>query len=450
MKPPAGGRPGPPCGATPRRNWVRLRIAHTSLTLLLTIPHDLAAAADCTVSDYRTHAHTREEALVEAGGLAASGRHADARAVYLWVLARAKDDPEALFGLARVDSWGGCYKISQREYVQVLAAHPEDADVRAGFVDLLMWSGRLDDAEHVLRAGLAIDPKAPSLLARAARFALWRGEAQLAEALATAAEHADPGDPELRELRDHVFVGESRLTGRVDVYPSAYPSIYSLGVQALEHVGRFELTAGAQLVDRAGGGAGPIVDARYPLGVVYHPALGWSVGGEVGLGEPATAIPRWTIRELVVAPVAGRFDMSMSYDLWLFDSGEHVHLLDPGIGIELPKEVRLDLRAWIAAVTLPTGTRQVVGAGGIQVAWAVTSRLDLSGTLTYGVEIEPTGALTQLQLLDYAGPAGVASADWRLSRGVGIKPSAGYQRLRDDLGQTLSIESFELGVYERW
>ncbi|HXX66404.1 MAG TPA: tetratricopeptide repeat protein [Polyangiaceae bacterium] len=402
------------------------------------------------MSDYRTQAHTREAALVEAGGLAASGQHADARAVYLWVLARAKDDPEALFGLARVDSWGGCWKFSQEEYLQVLAAHPEDADVRAGFVDLLTWSGRLEEAQQVLGAGLAIDPKAPSLLARAARFALWKGDAQRAEDLATAAERADPADPELRELRDRLFVGESRLTARVDVYPSAYPSIYSLGAQGLQRVGRFELTAGAQVVDRIGGGYGPIVDGRYPLGVVYHPALGWTVGGELAFGAPANAIPRWTIREFVVAPLGGRFDTSMSYDLWLFDSGEHVHLFDPGIGVELPKEIRLDLRAWIAAVTIPSGTRQVVGAGGIQVGWAVAPRVDLSATATYGVEIEPTGALTQLQLLDYAGPAGGVSADWRISRHVGLKLSVGYQHLRDDAGQTLSIESVELGVYDRW
>ena len=132
-----------------------------------------AVAVDCSVSGYAVAARSRVAALLETGGLAANGRWPDARAGYLWVLARYPNDPEALAGLARVDAWGGCWALAEKEYAAVLTAHPEDADVRAGYADLLMWRGRGADAERVLAAGLALDSTAPPLLAREARFASW-------------------------------------------------------------------------------------------------------------------------------------------------------------------------------------------------------------------------------------------------------------------------------------
>lgn len=417
---------------------------------LLLVPSRLALAADCSVSAIATVSSTREAALVEAGGFAANGRWADARAVYLWVLARYEDDPEALAGLARVDSWGGCWALAEREYRLVLAAHPEDSDVRAGYADLLMWRGHLDDAERAVAEGLALDPRAPSLLVRAGRFASWRGDAAAAARLGDLAVQGSPDDDEIRAIRDRFFLGEARLTGRADIYaPSQYQSVYTVTAQGLERVGRFELSGAAQLVDREGGGVPPVHDARYPIGLTYHPAMGWSLGAEVALGAPAVAIPNVTVRGWLVMPVFGPVDASFSYDFWHFNAhDERVHLLNPGLGLALPKDLRLDVRAWIAVVQITAP--KVGGAAGAQLTWSPTPRIDLAATLTYGQELEP-GLF--LGLDTYTGPSATVFSDVLINRHFGFRPVAGWQRLRSDQGPAhtiITIYSAELGAYGRW
>jgi hypothetical protein len=419
-----------------------------------------ARAADCSVSGYAIAAGSRVQALLEAGGLAANGRWPDARAGYLWVLARFPDDPEALAGLARVDAWGGCWALAEKEYASVLQAHPEDADVRAGYADLLMWRGRSVEAERVLAAGLSLDATAPPLLAREARFASWRGDAAQAVRLGDAAERGSPDDDEIRSTRDHFFMGEGRATAHVDYYspPSRYQSVYSFALQALQRVGRFELSAGAQLVDREGGpsGARPAHDVRYPIDVVYHPATGWTVGAEVAPAYPAAAVPEIGLRGFLIAPLFGPFDASLSYDFWHFANRTDVHLFNPGVGISLPHELRLDLRAWIAVVTSPpdaNGVRRTepAGAGGAQLTWSVTSRIDLALSAAYGRELD--AATIQVNMLGYLGPSAQLVADWLVRRHFGLRGSVGLQWLQPDSppgAPSFTIASFEVGGYGRW
>lgn len=410
----------------------------------------MAFAADCPVSDYPVQASTREAALLEGGGLAASQRWPDARAAYLWVLARDEEDPEALAALARVDAWGGCWALAESEYQKVLAAHPEDADVRAGYVDLLTWRGQLDDARAALAQGLASDPSAPALLARAAKFAWWQGEAASAVRLGDAAERGAPDDDEVRSARDHFFVNEGRVGARLDRYPASYPSITTLSAQVLERVGRFELMQAAQLVDRAGAGV-HLLDVRLPVDVSYHPAMGWTVGAEVAPGIPGHAVPDWALRGFGIAPLAGPFDASLSYDYWHFSNPAHteVHLLNPAVGVSLPSEIRLDLRAWMAVVGAQGTRAKVAGAAGLQATWSATSRMDLALAVTYGQELEPTTIATQLQLLAYTGPSATAFADLLVHRHFGFRPALGLQVLQAN-ASPIWIESVEVGAYARF
>jgi len=415
-----------------------------------------AYAMDCSVSAYTTTSRTRDRAILEGGGLASGGRWADARAVYLWVLARNENDAEALFGLARVDAWGGCWSLSESEYRAALAAHPNDADVRAGYVDLLIWRGRIADAQRALEEGLAIDPQSPQLVGKAAKFAAWRGDASLAVALAAAAERGAPEDRELRAMADRFFVGEARVITHLDVYPPGRQNVYATTAQVLQRIGRFELTGGAQLLDHFGNGTSSFLDARYPFGVAYHPALGMMVGLELTPGAPANAIPHFALRAWSLFPIAGPLDASLAYSFWEFDGGESVSIFNPGVGIALPGNLRLDLRSWVSAVRLPpsglqTAQTKVVAAAGLQLTWSVTRRIDLSLAYTYGAEADPSQTVAgSLQLQASESHIATAFADILLHRHFGVRPLAMVERLAGPSAAALWIEACELGGYARW
>jgi hypothetical protein len=414
-------------------------------------------AADCAVSAYYPSARTRESALLEAGELASNGHWADSRAVYLWVLARHEDDGEALFGLARLDAWGACWSLSEAEYRRVLAAHPHDADVRAGYVDLLIWRGRIDEAEQLLSQG--IDSKAPSLLARSARFAYWRGDATTAVRLADEAERGAPDDGDLRAMRDRMFLGEARLTVHFDKYPAGYQDLFSVSTQVLQRTGRFEVYGGPQLLVRyagsstmgspppSGGATTTVTDGRYPLGLVYHPALGATVGGEVAPGAPSNAIPVFSLKGWVLSPIIDRFDGFFAYSLWYYTSGEVVQIFNPSLGIALPHEFRLDLRGWIALANLlaAQGQSEAVGAAGAQLGWSVTPRIDAGVTYTYGAEVDLSPTLSQL--LAYRSHVATAFVDLLLGRRGGLRPLGGVAYR---IEHAITIWSLEISAYGRW
>jgi len=411
---------------------------------------------DCAVSRYEPGSKERDPAMIEAGALAANGRYADARAVYLWILARNERDAEALFGIARVDAWGGCWAIAEQEYREVLSAHPGDADVRAGYVDLLVWRGRLDEAEETLRRGLAIAPDAAALVARAARFASWRGDVTTAVRLADEAERAAPDDGEVRAMRDRLFLGEARVTAHADFYPPGYQSLYALSGQALQRFGKFEVTAGAELLARyVGADANRAVkDGRYPLSVAYHPALGTTLGLEVAPGAPAQAVPRLSLKAWALSPIVQPVDAFLAYSFWKYDAGgQIVQILNPAIGVDLPREMRVDLRAFLSFVTLPgesavrdhSAQTRVEGAVGAGWSWNVTPRVLAGVTYTYGAEAD--AAIALYQLLEYRAHAGAVFVDWLLGRRGGLRPLLGFEYR---MPTNIVIWSSEIGAYGRW
>jgi tetratricopeptide (TPR) repeat protein len=431
------------------RVWVAMLTA--GVVALASLASRVALAADCATSGYYPRARAREAALLEAGELAANGRWSDARAVYLWVLARHQEDPEALFGLARVDAWGGCWTLSESEYRRVLAAHPGDADVRAGYVDLLVWRGRLDEAERMLEGGAQGGQgenavKAPALLARAARFAYWRGDATTAVRLADDAERGAPDDGEVRAMRDRMFLGEARLTVHFDKYPAGYQNLLSLGTQILERTGRFEVYGGAQLLARYQGSSTTqtVVDGRYPFGASYHPALGATVGVEIAPGLPSNAIPDWSLKGWGMTPIAGPFDVFLAYSFWHYAGDEIVQIVNPSLGVALPHELRLEVRGWIPVASL-RGQTKIVGAVGTLLSWSATPRLDAGVTYTYGAEVDRVPAL--YQLLAFQSHAGAVFVDWLLGRHGGLRPLGGIEYRIEG---AVVIGSLEISAYGRW
>jgi hypothetical protein len=428
------------------------------------------ARGDCRVSDFALGAtaqeRTRDSAILEAGELAANGRWPDARGVYLWVLARYEDDPEALQGLARVDAWDGCWSLSESEFRRVLAMHPEDGDVRAAYVDMLVWRGRTAEAQAVLAQGAGgtpgSPPSSPPLLARAAQFAYWRGDATTGVALADRAEQAAPDDGDIRAIRDRMLRGEARLTTHLDAYPGN--TVLSVTGQVLQHVGRFELWGGAQLLTYFTPDTSTKNDVRYLVDVAYHPALGVVLGAEVALGLPAHAIPDFAGKVWATVPLVGPLDATLAYTLWHFAAGaglvptstgeELVHIINPSLGVALPREIRLEGRAWISAATTGGQTRWA-GAAGAQITWTPTARFSTGVSYTYGTEAD---AVTQgvllsanpVSFLEYKSHVAGAYVDWLLDRKVGLRPFVGFERREDPAGNVIWIASVEVGVYARW
>ncbi len=420
-----------------------------------------AHAATCRASAYETAASTRDEAMVEAGGFAANAHWADARAVYLWVLARHRDDAEALYGLARVDAWEGCWELAESEYSRVIGAHPRDSDVRAGFIDLLLWRGRFDEAEALIEEGLVLEPKSPALLGRLARLMYWRGDAGSAIRLADEAERLAPEDGDLRAARDRMFRGEARLTAHMDRYPPGYQDLHSLAAQVLQRTGRFEVYGGAQVLQRYGGNApNAVLDARFSLGGMYHPALGVLVGAEVAAGAPANAIPNVATKVWALTPLTTRLSAYFAYAFWHFDGDQTVHTLNPSIGIALPLELRLDLRGWLSAVRLPppddrAAQVKLAGSGGLQLTWSATRRVDIGGWYTYGAQIDQNPAL--FQLLEYRTHVMGTFADILLHRYRGVRPLVAVERRQavaappeGARAPAVWIGSFEISGYVRW
>ncbi len=414
----------------------------------------VARAAECAASRYALQATTRDGALLEAGQLAAGGRYADARAAYLELLSGHEEDAEALFGLARVDAWEGCAKLAESEYTRVLSLHPNDADVRAGLVDLLVWQERFGEAERMLEEGLALAPHAPGLLARKARLLAWRGDAVAAVRLADEALRLAPDDGDLAAMRDRLFVGEARVTGRIDRFPPGYQDLYSLGGQILGRVRSFEIYGGMQLLERYGGDTSrPVLDARYPLGLLYHPALGVTLGGEITPGLPSHAIPDVALKVFANVPAARRTSAYFAYSFWHYGGGQLVNILNPSIEVTLPRDIRVSLRGWLSAVTLPrpspqTADTKISGALGPAASWDATSRLTVGAWYTYGVELDQNPAL--FQLLEFRSHQVGGFADVLLNRFQGLRPLVQLSRREAASGDAIWIASFELGAYLRW
>jgi tetratricopeptide (TPR) repeat protein len=405
---------------------------------------------------------SHEEALLAGGTYLSAKKWPEARGVYIWMLSKDPNDMEALGALARVDAWDGCWQLSEREYARVLTAHPEDIDTRAGYVDLLTWQNRFNEAGRLLNEGLAADPDAAPLLIRRARMAYWRGDTLEAVHLADRAVQLSPEDGDLRAMRDKMFLGEARLTARLDHYPPGYQDLYTMSGQVLQRIGRYEVYGGTALVQRYGGadGVAPVTDLQFPVGVLYHPALGFVLGAEIAIGAPAHAIPNFQGKVSLLAPIVPRWTGTFSYSFWNYSAGETVHIFAPGVSWTPLEKFRFDLTAYVSAVRIPdqrdalgnlkaTASASLAPAIGIQAAYVHSSRLEFAVGYTYGAELDQDPAV--YQLLTIRQNAVHAYADYLFDRSFGMRPVVEFERREStDSGAIALVESVELGAYYRW
>lgn len=412
-----------------------------------------AHASECRAVGDPPPGATRDGVLLAANADAAAGRYPAARGGYLWILARRPEDAEALYGLARVDAWDGCLALAQSSYARILDAHPDDDDVRAGFVDVLVWRGKYDEAERLLERGLERRPRSAPLLLRSARLAYWRGETQTARALLDAAGSAAPDDPDVAEARARTFASEARVSARLDTYPSGYPDVYTTTAQALHRLDRLELQGGLQLVRRTQTSVTEgVTDVRYPLGVLYHTGIGSALGLEVTPAAPSNAVPDLAVRASVLTPLVKDLSAFVAYSFWHYGAGPTVHILNPSLGITLPADIRLDLRAWLSALRVPGGAAghesKIAAAGGASVAVPLRREIEIGGWYTYGVQLDRNPAL--LTILPIESHSAGAFADLHVTPRAGLRPLVGAEHRSLPSGASLFGASLELGAYLRW
>jgi tetratricopeptide (TPR) repeat protein len=386
----------------------------------------------------------------EALKLAYARRYPDARALYLWLLARAPSDAEARAGLARVDAWDGCWGLAEREFREALSSHPEDSDVRAGLIDLFIWEKRWDEATRLIDDGLFLEHDSPALLLRRARLLHWGADDSEALDMVRDLQRRQPEDPELRALRDDLFVGQATVGARADAFPGRYPNIYTLDAQLVERWRKLEVSAAAHLVDWTGGGLGqPIVDGERSLRVAYHPAIGFTTAVEAGFGNPGVVLPRGEVAAEVAFPLYGRFTGVLDYAYWAFSGGVSVHIFNPTLAYEATDDIEVAAHAWLVHVGVgTTGTGGFADTWGAHVGWKATPRLRLLLYYTYGVQLDRDP--TFVQLFNLRSHVVTGAADWLVTRDYGVRGLLGIERRAQDGVPSIVIGSVGGELYVRW
>lgn len=363
-------------------------------------------------------------------------------------------DDEARAELARVDAWDGRWAESEAGYREVLSRHPDDVESRAGLVDVFLWQSRWGEAEGEIDRGLARAPGSAPLLLRRARLAHWRGDAVAAARHLDEALRASPADQEVRAMRDVVFRGEARLVLRDEVFfaPAGTQGFPSADVAVLQAWRTLRLSARTEQSQRFGADASSrSYNGLHFLGLAWVPRAGWSAHVELGVGAPATAVPRWLGRVGLSAPLGSRLTASGSYSHWRYDSGQVVHLFNPALGVALTDALRVEARYWFAYVVAPGPGGAAVADGassfGLRVSWRPSTRFELGAEYTYGVQLDrlPVG----LQLIAIRGHIVSVGADLRVAPALGLRPALRVE-LRTSPGALLPIVGPELGVYTRW
>lgn len=428
-----------------------VRVAGPAVLVLLTTHASSALAADCRVSLAQPTTPRRIPTLKEAQQFSYAKNYADARALYLWLLARDPKDSEARQGLARVDAWSGCWDLSEREYREVLAAHPEDSDTRGGLIDLLLWEKRWEEAKALIDAGLQMEPQSPTLRLRLARFQHWTADdADARTTIRTIQAHDGAADPELAALSDDVFVGEASVGARMDLYPSGYPNIYTLDADLLERWRRFDFGLSSHLVYWAGGAlAKPIVDGERSVRVAYHPAVGITAALEAGFGNPGVVLPQASFQAEIGVPIWGKLAGVVDYDYWTFSGGVSVHILNLTAAYEATDKLELAAHAWFVHVGVgPTNEGAFAETFGAHVAYKLLPRLHLALYYTYGVQLDRDPTFTQLFSLRSHVITG--AADWLIQKELGVRGMIGTEIRSQDGSPTILIPSVGGAFYVHW
>jgi hypothetical protein len=410
-----------------------------------------AAAEDCSISSAQPTVPRRIPVLREAQQLSYASKFSDARALYLWLLARDARDIEAREGLARVDAWSGCWSLSEREYRGALLEHPEDSDVRGGLIDLYMWQKRWADAKVLIDEGLAMEPNSPTLRLRRAKLLHWSSDDSEARDVIRDLERGDgKDDPEVKALDDDVFVGEASVGARLDVYPGGYPNIYTLDADLLERWRKFDFTLSSHLVDWTGGDlTSPIVDGERSLRVGYHPKVGVTVALSAGFGNPGVVLPASSFGAEVAVPIYGKFAAIVDYDYWYFSGGTSVHILNPSVAYEATDNLEIAAHLWLVHVGVSTtDIGEFADTIGAHVSYKFMPRLRGALYYTYGVQLDRDPTATELFSL--RSHVITAAADYQITHDYGVRGSLGVEIRSQDNVDTIVIPSIGAGFYVHW
>ncbi len=393
------------------------------------------------------------EVMAEARLYAQDGRYEDARAMYEWILKRFPADRDVRAALARTDAWSGCLDRAKRRYTALLREEPNDVEVRAGLADVQLWSGELEAARATIDAGLKLDSKAAELWRRRSVVMSRSADRGAAIAAAERAEALAPSDPEIRAIRDRLFLGQARLALRLDRFPRGYPDIRTVDLQTLQSLGRVEVGANAQVVDRYGGSESrAIVDELTTGSAFYQAPGGVGLGLSLGAGTPARAIPRFVSKLWFVAQLGARLSASLAYSLWQYRDGMSAHIIAPTLGYALTDTIQLEARAWLSYLVLPRpGTSaniDSVYALSLRTAWRSMARLLLGCSYTYGPQLDK--APTSQEFLRLESHIVTAFSDFLLNRHWGLQVLVAIEERRSEHVPFLPIFATELASYVRW
>lgn len=384
---------------------------------------------------------------------ARDGHYEHARAMYRWLLRRDPADREARLALSRVDAWDGCFERAEHEYRALLRERPHDVEARAALIDVLLWTSRWSDARVELDLGLELDSTSPELWRRRSQLLRWTGDRSGAIEAAERAEALAPEDAEISALRDTLYVGQLRSSGRFEFFPHGYPNLYTATLQALVYLKRFELSADVRLLDRQGGvERKPVVDGQYSANAVYHANGGRSVGLGLGLGAPARSIPSFATKVWFVMQVASRWSTYFAYAFWVFRNDKTLHIFAPAVSCVLTDMLRLELRWWTSYQVLPrpmaAATTGWIHAVSMAAIWQILPRLSAGVSYTYGPQLDQTPSNYELFTL-ISHVFGVF-ADWLVQREWGVSPGLGFERRESENGAVALAFSGELALYIRW
>lgn len=380
-----------------------------------------------------------------------------ARALYLALLTRDPLDDDAAVGLARTDAADGCYALAAHGYREVLVRTPGHVEARAGLADVLLWTHRWGEAQATIDEGLTYEPFAPELLSRRAKVAYFRGNATSANFWIAEAEHAAPLDPEIKEARDRVYIGQARLGQRVQWFPSRYDDLFTTDASLMQRWERLRFEAGVTVVarhgatrtSRSGEAKSTIVDGRPSFGAYYHFGSGAWAGGSLGVGAPANALPYLSYGLSAFTPIGSTiFSLQGNAALWQYKDDRDVLILNPNLGIAVIDSVDVTLRYWLTTVFIPSVGAEHVHSAGVRVAWRPIRRTAVGVDYTYGVQLErnPTAA----ELLDLRSHIVSLFALRLLDRTWGVDGSVSVERRAGRNAPDIWGPAAEVGIFARW
>ncbi|HVH44757.1 MAG TPA: tetratricopeptide repeat protein [Labilithrix sp.] len=447
----------------PVKGTFHVHFGRAAVALIAALTSSPASARDalCRAAPPVDAAGSTDALLAAADALVSPLDRPRARALYLAVLARDPEDEEAAVGLARTDAADECFALAERGYRDVLARSPGNVDARAGLADVLVWTRRWREAEGVLDTGLAHAPLSPELLSRRGRVAYFSGDPTAARRYLAEAERVSPLDPEVRQARDRVYLGQVRLGQRVQIYPEGYDDLYTTDTSAMIRWRRLRFELGAQVVTRHGAErstrSGPVrttvIDGRPTFGTYYHFANGAWAGGAVGTSAPAYALPRYAYSLSGFTPLGRVFSAHLSTAYWQYRDDRDVVIVSPAIGMAVTESIDVIARYWLTSVIAanPSGDTTVahVHSAGLRVGWRVLSRLTLGVDYTYGVQLERNPSATEL--VDLRSHIVSLLAVVLLDRSFGIDAAlSGERRMSLGTGPDVFGPAAEIGAFVRW